>query len=134
MRLERHGTQGTTMVEHELLTADGILIIRPKSSLEATDFQRIAQEVDPYLEANGKLHGILIDAESFPGWKNLAALMAHLRFVRGHHRKIQRIAALSDSTVLTLAPAIASHFVQAEVRHFARTQRDEALNWLRTGS
>lgn len=121
------------MVEHELLAADGILIIRPQSPLEAADFQRIAQEVDPYLEANGKLHGILIDAESFPGWKNLAAVIAHLKFVRDHHRKVERIAALSDSTFLTAAPSIASHFVQADVRHFAHNQRHEALTWLRTG-
>jgi hypothetical protein len=54
------------MVHYELLRAEGILVIRPKASLEATDFEKIAQEVDPYIEANGKLHGIMIDAESFP--------------------------------------------------------------------
>jgi len=122
------------MVEHELLTAEGLLIIRPAASLEAADFQKIAQEVDPYIAANGKLHGILIDAEAFPGWKNFAAVIAHLKFVRDHHRKVERIAALSDSSFFTAAPSIASHFVQAEVRHFPRTQRDEALNWLRTGN
>lgn len=122
------------MVNHELLAADGILIIRPESSLEATDFQRIAQEVDPYIEANGKLHGLMIDAESFPGWKNFAALLAHFRFVKDHHRKIERIAAVSNSTFLTIAPQIASHFVQAEVRHFAPSQREDALTWLRTGA
>ena len=121
------------MVDHELLAADGILIIRPGSSLEATDFQRIALEVDPYIESHGKLHGILIDAESIPGWKNFAAVVAHLRFVRDHHRNIERIAALSDSTLLTIAPSIASHFVQAEVKHFAHNLRAEALDWLRTG-
>jgi hypothetical protein len=122
------------MVDYELLQADGVLIIRPEASLEATDFQRIAQEIDPYIEANGKLHGVLIDAKSFPGWKNFAALIAHLKFVKAHHRKIERIAAVSDSNFLSIAPKIASHFVQAEVRHFAHSQRDEALNWLRTGS
>ena len=122
------------MVNHELLAADGILILRPESSLEAADFQRISQEVDPYIEANGKLHGLMIDTESFPGWKNFAALIAHLKFVKEHHRKIEKIAAVSDSAFLTIAPAIASHFVQAEVRHFAHAEREEALNWLRTGA
>ena len=51
------------MVNYELLRPDGILMIRPVASLEAADFQQIAQEVDPYIEANGKLHGLLIDAE-----------------------------------------------------------------------
>jgi hypothetical protein len=121
------------MVNHDLMAADGILVIRPESSLEAADFQRIAQEVDPYIEANGKLHGLMIEAAGFPGWKDFAALIAHLRFVREHHRKIERLAAVSDSAFLTIAPAIASHFVKAEVRHFAAAQREEALHWLRTG-
>jgi hypothetical protein len=122
------------MVNYELLRTDGILVIRPEASLEAADFQRIAQEVDPYIEASGKLHGVMIDAKFFPGWKDFAALVAHLKFVKDHHRQIERIAAVSDSGFLSIAPKIASHFVQAEVRHFAHSQRDEALAWLRGGS
>jgi len=123
----------SAVVKYELLRADGILVIQPESSLEAADFQRVAQEIDPYIEANGRLHGIMIDAKSFPGWKDFAALLAHFKFVKDHHRKIDRIAAVGDSSFLTIAPKIASHFVQAEVRHFAHAQRDEALNWLRSG-
>lgn len=119
------------MVTFELLAPEGLLIIRPMGSLEAADFQRIAQVVDPFIEANGKLHGVMIDAESFPGWKDFAALVAHLSFVKDHHRKIEKIAAVSDSSFLTIAPKLASHFVQADVRHFAHSQREEALAWLR---
>ena len=119
------------MVEYELLQADGILVIRPEGSLEASDFERIAREVDPYIEANGKLHGVMIDAKSFPGWKDFAAFVAHLRFVKDHHRRIEKIAAVSDSSFLSIAPSIASHFVQAEVRHFPHSQMEEALAWLR---
>jgi hypothetical protein len=121
------------MVDYELLREEGILIIRPQDSLEAGDFQRIAAEIDPYIAANGKLHGLLIDAPSFPGWKDFAGLMAHLKFVREHHRKIERIAAVSDSGFLAIAPKIASHFVQAEIAHFAQSNRDKALVWLRGG-
>src|SRR4029079_14684926 len=60
----------SAVVKYELLRADGILVIQPESSLEAADFQRVAQEIDPYIEANGRLHGIMIDAKSFPGWKD----------------------------------------------------------------
>ena len=119
------------MVDSELRRDEGILVIRPSGSLEATDIQKIAAEVDPYIEANGKLHGLMIEAESFPGWKDFAALVAHLRFVRDHHRKIEKVAAVSDSSVLSIAPQLASHFVQANVRHFAHSQMEEALNWLR---
>jgi hypothetical protein len=32
--------------------------------------------------------------------------------------------------VLSFAPKIASHFVQAEVKHFSASQREDALRWL----
>jgi hypothetical protein len=38
---------------------------------------------------------------------------------------------VSDSNLLTLAPQIAGHFVQAEVRHFGYSQKEETLAWLR---
>jgi hypothetical protein len=119
------------MVEYELDRGQGILIIRPEGALEADDFQRIAIEVDPFIEAKGKLRGIMIEAKSFPGWKDFAALVAHLRFIRNHHRKVERIAAVSDSGFLAAAPKIATHFVQAEIRHFPNSQKEEALTWLR---
>jgi hypothetical protein len=119
------------MVKHELLRTEGILIVRPEAPLEATDFQGLAREIDPYIAANGKLHGVMIDAESFPGWKDFAALVAHLRFIKDHHRKIEKLAAVGDSAFLTVAPKIAGHFVQADVRHFPHSQREEALRWLR---
>jgi len=122
------------MIEHELLPTEGLLILRPKGRLEATDFQNVAQEIDPYIEANGKLNGILLDAEAFPGWKDFAALLAHLRFVREHHRNIEKIAVVSDSSFLSFAPKIATHFVQAEIRHFPQSERDDALCWLRSDS
>ena len=77
------------MIHHELLKADGILIITPESPLEAGDFEKVAREIDPYIEANGKLHGVMIDAESFPGWKDFSGLVAHLSFVKNHHQEVE---------------------------------------------
>ncbi len=118
------------MIKHDLLRTEGILILTPEAPLESADFEGLAQEIDPYIEANGKLHGVMIDAESFPGWKDFAGLIAHLRFVRNHHQKVQRIAVVSDSSFLSFAPKIASHFVQAEVKHFSPSQREDARHWL----
>jgi SpoIIAA-like len=118
------------MVEFDLSKTEGILTLRPKGRLEVADFEKVTREVDPYIEANGKLHGLLLDAEAFPGWKDFAALVAHIRFVRDHHQKIEKVAVVSDSSFLSVAPRFASHFVKAEIRHFPQTQRAEALAWL----
>jgi hypothetical protein len=119
---------------HELRREDGILVIHPQGPLAAADFEAVAREVDPYIEANGALHGLLLDAAAFPGWQDFAALVAHFRFVRDHHRKIEKVAVVSDSTFLSVAPKIAAHFVAADVRHFPHDQRDAALAWLRGGA
>lgn len=118
------------MLNHELLRSQGILIIRPTAPLEAADFRQVAAEVDPYIEANGKLQGFLIDAQSFAGWSDLAALLAHFRFVRDHQKNIAKIAIVTDAKALEFSAGIAKHFVQAELRHFALSEENEAMQWL----
>jgi hypothetical protein len=76
----------------------------------------------------------MIEAPSFPGWENFAALLSHLRFVRDHHRRIRRVAVVSDSPLLAVAPKIASHFVSAELRTFDAASRAAALAWIEAGA
>ena len=119
------------MLAHELLSDRGILLLRPQGPIQAGDFESIANLVDPYIEQTGGLHGVMIEAPSFPGWDSFAALVSHLRFVRDHHRLITKIAVVSDNAVLSIAPQIAKHFVKAELRNFSPSNRESALAWLR---
>jgi hypothetical protein len=118
------------MISHELLRERGILIVIPEGPLEKNDFEALARDVDPYIEAQGKLNGLLISARLFPGWKDFAALVSHLRFVKNHHQKIRKVAAVTDSGFLSILPHIANHFVAAEVKHFEYGDKDRALAWL----
>ena len=122
------------MIQHELLPERAILILKPTDALQAEDFTALASVVDPYIERHGELKGLVIEAPSFPGWENFAALLSHLRFVRDHHRQIRRIAVVSDSTLLTVGPKIASHFVSAELRTFGAGDTAAALAWIEGGS
>ena len=119
------------MVNHQLHADEGILEVRPVSPLTNEDFEGLARDLDPWLEKHGPLTGLKIQAEAFPGWDNFAGMLSHFRFVRGHHKQIRRVAIVSDSTVLTIAPKIADHFVAAEIRHFPADQNEQALAWLR---
>lgn len=112
----------------------GILSLEPSGPLQASDFEALAHEVDPYLENNGMLNGLLIHAPSFPGWADFAAFTSHIRFVKDHQKYIKRIAAVSDSRVLSALPDIAGHFISAEVRHFDYADKDAALAWLKGDS
>src|SRR5690242_20238131 len=99
------------MMQFELLPAQGILVLTPDGPLEKSDFERIAKEVDPFITSHGALNGVLIRTESFPGWDDFSALVSHFRFVADHHRKIRRIAVVSDGELLKILPRIAEHFV-----------------------
>jgi hypothetical protein len=121
------------MIRHELLGERGILILKPEGALRAEDFTALAAAVDPYIDQHGELKGLMIEAPSFPGWENFAALVSHLRFVRDHHRRVRRIAVVSDSSLLAVVPKIASHFVSAEVRTFGGADRAAALAWVEAG-
>jgi hypothetical protein len=108
----------------------GILVVRPQSALEAGDFHRLAQAVDSYLADKGTLSGLLVEAPDFPGWDSFAALIEHFKFVRDHHRRIRRVAAVTDNSFLKIAPRIAAHFAQPEIRVFGSAERTAALAWL----
>src|SRR5438067_11574455 len=106
------------MLEHHLDTATGILHLQPKGALEKEDFAKLAQTVDPYIEKQGQLSGIIVDAPKFPGWYSFGAMAAHNRFVRDHNKKAQKIAGLTDATLGNLAEKFASHFAAPTIKHF----------------
>lgn len=120
------------MIETKLMRDDGILVINPVSELEIADFDRLNLLVNPYLEDNGKLNGILIFFEAFSGWENFAAMLKHIQFVDNHHEKVKRIAFITDSTAKSMLPKLADYFVAAEVRHFDFKDRDVAEKWLKS--
>ena len=121
------------MIDFELLRDRGILIITPQGPLAKADFDLVGKEVDPFIAAMGNLTGLMIYASSFPGWKNFEALLSHFKFVSEHHRKIERVAAVTDSKFLAIMPSIVRHFVHAEVKHFSFDEKERALAWLETG-
>jgi hypothetical protein len=124
---------GHAMIKVDLVPDKGILIITPQGALSADDFHRIAAVADPYIAEKGQLTGLLIRAASFPGWDSFASLIEHLKFVRDHHRKIARVAAVTDSGFVKVARAVAQHLAQPDIRQFPQGQEVRALAWLETG-
>jgi hypothetical protein len=122
------------MIEHELDTAHSILHLRPKSALAAEDFAKLAGIVDPHIEATGDLAGIVIETPSFPGWEGIGAMAAHLRFVRDHHRRVRKVAVVTDSALGSVAEHLASHFVSAEIKRFPAGGAEAAKQWILSGS
>lgn len=121
------------MLNYELRYDDEMLVLNPEGPLAAADFTALAGQVDAYLEGHRALRGVLIRAESFPGWKDFGALLAHLKFVKAHHQRIEKVAVVADGAFAAVMPQIANHFVHAQVEHFDFAREDAAWVWLRQG-
>ncbi|CAH1672434.1 STAS/SEC14 domain-containing protein [Hyphomicrobiales bacterium] len=122
------------MLQIDLLEDEGIVTLTPHGPLRKADFERLSGIVDPYINAEGSLKGLMVDAASFPGWDGIGALMSHLEFVMGHHSKVERVAIVSDSELLKFAPHVAKHFVAADIRRFPANEKAGALAWLKESS
>jgi hypothetical protein len=122
------------MLNFDLRRDDGILVLKPDGPLEAADFRTLACLVDclvvGYLHRHDTLRGVMLHARAFSGWKDFGALVAHLKFVRRYHHRIEKVAVVADGSVATIMPRIANHFLPAQVKHFNLACEDAAWNWM----
>ena len=118
------------MLKVELDEVEGIAILEPDGELSKSDFISASKIIDPYIESVGELKGIIIHVQSFPGWDSFSSLIAHLKFVREHHKKVSRIAFATDSPIGGFAENIASHFVNAEIKNFEFSELETSRKWI----
>lgn len=108
----------------------GVTIFEPNGPLSESDFKSAVKVIDPWIEKNGRLKGLIIRTKSFPGWESFGALSSHLKFVKGHHKKISRVGFVTDSVLGNVAEKLASHFVSAEIKLFPYKSFEEASSWV----
>jgi hypothetical protein len=56
--------------------------------------------------------------------------LPHLRFVKDHHRKIAKIAIITDSKAASVAESLANHFISAQINHYDFAAKASARTWL----
>ena len=76
----------------------------------------------------------LVDQGWVNRWSSLGAMVNQFRFVRDHHKRIKRIAVVTDSRLGDVAEHLTSHFVSAEIRYFPAGQIEAARQWIMNGS
>jgi len=118
------------MLEYSFDKEKAVLHVTPKTSLNKEDFNDLSKVVDPFIEKTGGLNGLILQVERFPGWENWSALVRHFRFVRDHHRKIQKVAIVTNSLIGEIGEHITSHFVSAKIKHFSGNQIEAAKEWI----
>ena len=119
------------MLNHELVHDLGIFVLSPAGPLETADIDEFARRVDPYIEKNGDLKGMMIYTETFSGWKDISSVGSHIRFIRDHHKSVEKVATVSNSKLLSMLQGVVGYFVKPKVRHFHYTEEKAALEWLK---
>lgn len=119
------------MLDYSVMKPEGILVLKPHSPLSKEDFDGLSAAVDAYLSDHAKLHGVLIQSKEFPGWENFGGFSAHMHFVKEHHKKVERIAVVTDSSIAGVAESLGRHFTSAEVKHFPFPDDTQAMDWLK---
>ncbi len=124
---------GAAMLDQHWNTDHSVLTVRPDSALSTSDFAALARAVDPKIEQDGDLAGLIIDAPRFPGWDSYGAMVSHVRFVHDHHRHVKKIAIVTDLPVSGVTQHLVSHFVSAQIRQFPAGQVERANKWITDG-
>lgn len=118
------------MLNTILDTESKIVTLQPHGSLKKEDFDNAVKIIDPFIEEQGKLNGLIIYTESFPGWEDFAAFNRHLVFIKNHHKEIKKLAFVTNSLVGDFGEMVTGHFVDAVVKNFDFDKLDEAKNWI----
>ena len=118
------------MLNIKLDKTNSIAILEPEGELTEADFRLVCDIIDPYLEQSGRLNGIIIHVQTFPGWDSFSTFITHLKFVKSHHEKIARVALVTDSAIGSFAEHIADHFVNAKVKHFSFDEFELSVKWI----
>lgn len=121
-------------MDYELREDTSILIVKPSHALTEQDFAELSDAVDPYIQDKGMLNALVIYTPDFPGWDSLAGLLSHIEFVKSHHARIRKVAAVTDSMLASILPKFADLFVSAEIRHFPYSDFDRAIEWAESDS
>ncbi|MEP7371199.1 MAG: STAS/SEC14 domain-containing protein [Nitrosospira sp.] len=122
------------MLDYSIMMPEGILVLEPHAPLTKEDFSGLSAAVDYWLSGHARLQGVLIHAKTFPGWDNFSGFAAHMRFVREHHKEVERVAVVTDSWIAGIAESLGKHFTSAKVRHFPFFDEAKALHWLKASS
>lgn len=117
------------MLKTEIDEKNNLCIVTPEGTVSEADFEGLGDTVNDYINRNDKAPGIVLDAAGLPHWKNAAALFAHLKLVRDHHKLISKVALVSDSTTLSIMPVLVDLFLDAKVRHFPQANLEKAKTW-----
>lgn len=117
------------MIEPVPIPVDNVIGIRIGGKISGDDIALIAEEIEARLERHSKLR-IYAEVDGLAGM-TMNALLKDIAFSLRHFRDFEREAIVSDAAWLKRLAVIGDRVVPGiEVRHFYKSERDDALAWI----
>ena len=117
------------MIEPIPLPVDNVIGFRIDGKISAEDISRITDEIEARLERHSKLR-VYAEVERFSGM-SMEAFIKDISFSFRHRKDFEREAIVSDAGWLKKLVVIGDRiFPSIEVRHFPKSRKDEALEWI----
>ena len=116
------------MIKTEHIGASVLKITAPEI-LKGSDFLALTPEVETLIKEQGKIR-LLIDASNLTGWANPEAVEQHMRFVKNHQAKVERIAVIIRHDWQHWLVSAVRIFLHPEVKAFDRAHEADAMRWI----
>lgn len=118
------------MINYILNEQVGYLHITPQGKLQVQDFEQLTQALDTYLKSHPKIKGLIIETPEFPGWENFNAVKAHFKFIKNHHKYVEKIAIVTNSKMGNIAEALIPFLMNIKVKRFSYGELQAAKEWI----
>jgi hypothetical protein len=118
------------MLEVHVDPSTRTVLLEPEGPLLPQDFEYLAQRAEPLIQEAGDLNGVLVHTRQFPGWDSWTAFIAHLRFIKQHHRQVKKVALSTNSPWGKRAAKLASHWLASQIKLFPYEELTQAQRWI----
>ncbi len=68
----------------------GIALLEAHDPVDKSDFKRAEKLIDPYINSNGELRGLIIHTKTFPGYNSTGSFFSHINTGSGHRLQDDR--------------------------------------------
>jgi len=117
------------MLQIDIQERANIVVVTPDGRINSDEIQDLATKMSEYINETDRVPNLVLHTKSVPHWADFNALKEHLKFIKGHHQLVKKVAIVSDSKLLWLAKSVVDHFVGAKVRRFNEDAIDDAIAW-----
>lgn len=107
-----------------------IATLEADGPLTRSDFLDSREKFVNYTSENGKLKGLIIYTEKFPGWGKVSDFPYHMKFATEHRDKAERVAFVTNSLWSTTVKLFGHILTGTTTKVFKYDELAQAKSWV----